>query len=96
MVSLGDAGTLAQLYAGLTGDAAANAWPAFKAAVQARGPVTNDDPFGGMSSAHLIVAGVQAVSSTAGSGARPQRARATAVRCSPKSHRLLPTGAAYA
>ena len=47
MVSLGDSGTLAQLYAGLTGDAAANAWPTFWAAVQALpGGVTSDDPFG--------------------------------------------------
>jgi hypothetical protein len=49
MVSLGDAGTLAQLYANLTSDAASNAWPAFIAAVRNLvGGVTNDDPFGGM------------------------------------------------
>jgi hypothetical protein len=48
MVSLGDSGTLAQLYAGLSGDAAANAWPTFLAAVKALPDgVTNDDPFGG-------------------------------------------------
>jgi hypothetical protein len=48
LVALGDAGTLAQLYAGLTGDAAANAWPTFLAAVNALpGGVTSDDPFGG-------------------------------------------------
>jgi hypothetical protein len=35
MVSLGDTGTLAQLYANLTSDAASNAWPAFLAAVAA-------------------------------------------------------------
>ena len=50
MVSLGDAGTLAQLYANLTSDAATNAWPAFQTAVQALpNGVTNDDPFGGAS-----------------------------------------------
>jgi hypothetical protein len=50
MVSLGDSGTLAQLYENLTHDAAANAFPAFIAAVQALpGGVTNDDPFGGSS-----------------------------------------------
>jgi hypothetical protein len=50
MVSLGDSGTLAQLYASLSGDAASNAWPTFLAAVQALpGGVTNDDPFGGAS-----------------------------------------------
>ncbi len=48
MVSLGDSGTLAELYANLNGDAAAAAWPTFKAAVQALpGGVTNDDPFRG-------------------------------------------------
>lgn len=49
MVALGDAGTLAGLYASLTGDAASSAWPKFKAAVQnlPQG-VTNDDPFGGL------------------------------------------------
>lgn len=48
MVALGDSGTLAQLYANLTGKAASAAWPAFQAAVQALpGGVTSDDPFGG-------------------------------------------------
>jgi hypothetical protein len=48
MVSLGDTGTLAQLYANLTGDDATNAWPNFIAAVQAlTAGVTSDDPFGG-------------------------------------------------
>lgn len=47
MVPLGDTGTLAQLYAQLTQDAAQNAWPAFLAAVQALpNGVTSDDPFG--------------------------------------------------
>jgi hypothetical protein len=50
MVSLGDSGTLAQLYANLTGNAASDAWPTFQAAVAALpGGVTNDDPFGGLS-----------------------------------------------
>jgi len=48
MVSLGDSGTLAQLYAQLTGDNAANAFPTFIAAVNALpNGITNDDPFGG-------------------------------------------------
>lgn len=47
MVALRDAGTLAQLYASLTGHAASAAWPAFKAAVDGLpGGVTSDDPFG--------------------------------------------------
>jgi hypothetical protein len=47
MVSLGDSGTLAQLYADLTSDAASNAFPNFRAAVGNLNGITNDDPFGG-------------------------------------------------
>lgn len=48
MVTLGDSGTLAELYSVLTGDAAANAFPAFLAAVKALpGGVASDDPFAG-------------------------------------------------
>lgn len=48
MVSLGDHGTLAQLYARLIGDAETNAWPKFQAAVRALpGGVVDDDPFRG-------------------------------------------------
>ena len=48
MVALGAKGTLAELYAKLTSDAAANAWPDFESAVQALpNGVKNDDPFGG-------------------------------------------------
>ena len=54
MVSLGDSGTLAQLYASLTGDSASNAAPTFLAAVQAlAGGVTSDDPFAGAQPAQL-------------------------------------------
>jgi hypothetical protein len=50
MVSLGDAGTLADLYVQVTGNSASNALPKFLAAVQALpGGVTDDDPFGGVS-----------------------------------------------
>jgi hypothetical protein len=48
MVSLGDGGTLAQVYANLTSDVASNAWPNFRQAIQSIRPITNDDPFGGM------------------------------------------------
>jgi hypothetical protein len=49
MVNLGDGGTLAQLYANLTGDATTNAWPNFQAAIQnLPNGVTSDDPFGGL------------------------------------------------
>lgn len=52
MVSLGDAGTLAQLYAQLTGGAATDAWSSFSAAVSAvPGGVQSDDPFNGLSRA---------------------------------------------
>lgn len=46
MVGFGNAGTLAQLYAKLTGDAATNAWKKFEAAIKTvAGGVTDDDPF---------------------------------------------------
>ena len=49
MVNLGEAGTFAQLYGTLTGDAASNAWPNFQNAVQnLPDGVTSDDPFGGL------------------------------------------------
>lgn len=51
MVALADGGTLAQLYQRLTGQAAAQAWPAFRAAIQALpGPVSSDDPFDALTS----------------------------------------------
>ncbi|HET9406419.1 MAG TPA: hypothetical protein VFO39_04225 [Candidatus Sulfotelmatobacter sp.] len=50
LVTLGDAGTLAQLYANLTGDSADNALTNFKNAIQnLTNGITNDDPFNGMS-----------------------------------------------
>jgi hypothetical protein len=52
MVALGDAGTLAQLYAGLTGDSAGNAWTNFQNAIQnlpnGAASITSDDPFNGL------------------------------------------------
>src|SRR6516165_6979216 len=54
-ISLRAAGTLAQLYASLTGDAESAAWSKFKAAIDALpNGVTDDDPFGGgVQVAHL-------------------------------------------
>ena len=46
MVKLGTVGTFAQLYAGVSGDSQANAWPKFHAAAQALPGIVNDDPFG--------------------------------------------------
>ncbi|MBV9800475.1 MAG: hypothetical protein JO039_20665 [Solirubrobacterales bacterium] len=52
MVSLGDNGTLAQLYARLTGDAVSNAWTTFRSAVSALpAAVTTDDPFDALATA---------------------------------------------
>jgi len=52
MVHLGDGGTFAQLYANLTSDDAANAWPNFKNAINSlSNGVTNDDPFNGLGEA---------------------------------------------
>lgn len=50
MVNLGNGGTLAQLFATLTGDDASNAWPDFQNAIESlAGGVNNDDPFNGLS-----------------------------------------------
>ena len=85
MVALGDAGTLAQLYANLTSDAATNAWPKFQSAIQALpNGVTSDDPFGA----------AQPVQVSRVQGAKPPAAAAKAIKpgtvCQPKSKRLLP------
>ena len=52
MVSLGDGGTLAQLYGNLTGDDPGNAWTNFQSAIQnlpnGSASITNDDPFDGL------------------------------------------------
>lgn len=52
MVNLGDSGTLAQLYANLTGDNAGNAWTNFQNAINSlpngSASITTDDPFNGL------------------------------------------------
>jgi hypothetical protein len=54
MVALGDAGTLARLYANLSSDAASNAWPKFQNAIQSLpNGVTSDDPFGASQPAQI-------------------------------------------
>jgi hypothetical protein len=89
MVSLTETGTLAQLYASLVGDDASNAWPLFQAAVQALpGGVANDDPFGGMSAAHRILATARASLSSAPAA---KAVAAPAAACHTRSRRLLPT-----
>ena len=58
MVALGTSGTLAQLYANLTGGAASSAWANFQAAVQnLPNGVTSDDPFNGISAAPAALEG---------------------------------------
>lgn len=75
MVSLGDSGTLAQVYANLTSQPSSNAWDAFLAAVKAlAGGVTNDDPFAGTSQPPPMVHFRRAVPIPV---------------CSPRSHRLV-------
>jgi hypothetical protein len=74
MVSLGDSGTLAQLYQVLTGNSSANALPAFMTAVKSLpNGVTDDDPFKGASHPTSIT--------------RSRAVKPIAV-CSTKSHRL--------
>ena len=85
MVALGDSGTLAQLYAKLTSDAASNAWPKFKSAIQALpNGVTSDNPFGAPQSAQI--AGERAAKPPSGA----VKAGAPTSVCPPKSKRLLP------
>lgn len=53
MVALGSSGTLAELYASLTGDAAANAWAKFKVAC-ATVQLTTEDPFGALAGSEPV------------------------------------------
>ncbi len=96
MVSLGDSGTLAQLYANLTSDSASNAWSKFQSAIQALpSGVTSDDPFGAFTAAAAVPASIPA-QLTPGTAATQKQARAPkssalkAATCPPKSHRLFP------
>lgn len=85
MVALGDAGTLAQLYANLTSDPASNAWSKFQSAIQSLpNGVTSDDPFNAFQPAQM--ASLRSVTVPAQAAKTP-----TAVAiCQPKSKRLLP------
>ncbi len=92
MVSLGDSGTLAQLYAKLTGDSASNAWSKFQTAIQALpNGVTSDDPFNAFTAAAAGIPAQLAAGITE-TQARKAAAAPTAPKsvCQPKSHRLLP------
>jgi hypothetical protein len=85
MVALDDSGTLAQLYANLTSDAAANAWPKFQNAIRALpNGVTSDNPFDASQPAQM--ASGRAAMPPAGA----VKAGVPAAVCPPKSKRLLP------
>ena len=66
LASLGQNGTLAQVYAALTGDSPANAWRNFMAAVNTlSNGVTSDDPFGAAGAAGLAGAEPMALAQAA-------------------------------
>ena len=96
MVSLGDSGTLAQLYAKLTGDSASNAWSKFQTAIRTLpNGVTSDDPFNAFTAAAAAVPATvpaQLAAGTTETQSRKEAAAPTASKgvCQPKSHRLLP------
>ncbi len=92
MVALGDAGTLAQVYAGVTSDAASNAWPNFHRAVQGlKGGVASDDPFGGAARVPAIAGNKPSHAAAVVRAAVPSaRVASAAGACTPKSHRLQP------
>jgi hypothetical protein len=96
MVALGDAGTLAQLYANLTSDAASNAWPNFQNAIQALpNGLTTDDPFGALAQPAQIAHRKQPGKAAAASLTAVKRPPANSVAgsaCPPRSRRLLPPG----
>lgn len=94
MVSLGDSGTFAQLYANLTGDSASSAWSKFQAAIQALpNGVTSDDPFNSFTAAAAPASiPAQSAPSTAETQVRARAPKPVTPKavCPPKSKRLLP------
>jgi hypothetical protein len=93
MVALGDSGTLAQLYAKLTGDLSGNAWSKFQSALQGLpNAVSSDDPFSALAQPAQIAHTKQAGQAAAGLRAvkLPPASGAGASDCQPKSRRLLP------
>jgi hypothetical protein len=93
MVALGDAGTLAQLYASLASDDAGNAWPKFRNAIQALpNGINNDDPFGGLAQPAQMAAFREPVELAARvlAAKLPAAHTSATALCKPKSKRLLP------
>lgn len=94
MVSLGNSGTLAELYAKLTGDSASNAWSKFQAAIKALpNGVTSDDPFNAFTAASAMPAAIPAQLAPGTTETQVRKKLPTPVAaksvCEPKSHRLL-------
>ena len=86
MVNLGDAGTFAQLYANLTSDDSANAWPNFQNAINSLpNGVTNDDPFNGLNQQSQMPQSAATVPTS-----RPAMRSSAPSICKPASKRLLP------
>ena len=96
MVTLGDSGTLAQLYSNLTRDSASNAWSKFKSAIDALpNGVISDDPFGAFTAASTGTPAkipAQHAPATVETQTRTvaPRSRVPGKVCLPKSKRLLP------
>jgi hypothetical protein len=90
MVNLADAGTLAQLYANLTSDNAANAWPNFQNAIKSLpNGVTNDDPFNGLGQQSQTPQASPQIAANRPTAPPAMRSSAIAI-CKPASKRLLP------
>ena len=88
MVALSDGGTLAQLYANLTADAASNAWPKFQAALQnLPNGITSDDPFGASAQFARLA---RAIANKSGVAKSKTGVKVPVAVCQPKSKRLLP------
>ena len=93
MVSFGDVGTLAQLYANLTSDAASNAWANFQNAIRALpNGINNDDPFGALAHpAQMAQFGQpEQLAAKVRAAKLPPAQSGAATICKPKSKRLLP------
>jgi len=92
MVSLGDSGTFAQLYANLTSDSASNAWQKFQTAIRnLPNGVTSDDPFNAFT-ASAVPAAIPGQTAGMPTEVRAAKPPATRTICAPKSKRLLPPG----
>lgn len=94
MVALADSGTLAQLYANLSGDSASNAWSKFQNAIQTLpNGVMSDDPFNAFTAAAAPASIPPQLAPPSVETLRIPMAQppaGTSAVCAPKSKRLLP------